>query len=371
MRRPTPLPADTNRPATPAESIAAPAPALTPPLRRASRPAGEPPREPGQTPSTADAEARGEAAAANDSGDANGTDTANGTGASNETNTSAFIAAKKPPVTAPGEVDPSERGARSEGEAPTGLREVWRAARARRRVLRSEVRRFTVRSRRRRIGWLVAAASMIALVVATLVIAYSPLFAVEKIVIEGAVRLDAATLESAVGDQLGRPLPRVDESEIKAALVKFPMVESYQIEARPPHELLVRVVERTPIGVLQGPAGFSLVDGAGVVLETTPERPAGAPLLQISGGTSSAAFESAGLVMRALPDSIRARVTGVTATTRDDVTLLLGDANASIVWGSVEDSALKALVLETAMQQMPPEGVVSYDVSSPGAIVIR
>ena len=351
MRRPTPLPAETNRPATPAESIAAPAPALTPPLRRASRPAGEPAREPGQTPSTADAEARGEAAAANDSGDANGTDTANGTGASNETNTSAFIAAKKPPVTAPGEVDPSERGARSEGEAPTGLREVWRAARARRRVLRSEVRRFTVRSRRRRIGWLVAAASMIALVVATLVIAYSPLFAVEKIVIEGAVRLDAATLESAVGDQLGRPLPRVDESEIKAALVS--------------------VVERTPIGVLQGPAGFSLVDGAGVVLETTPERPAGAPLLQISGGTSSAAFESAGLVMRALPDSIRARVTGVTATTRDDVTLLLGDANASIVWGSVEDSALKALVLETAMQQMPPEGVVSYDVSSPGAIVIR
>ncbi|HOA87503.1 MAG: FtsQ-type POTRA domain-containing protein [Microbacteriaceae bacterium] len=256
-------------------------------------------------------------------------------------------------------------------EPPTRIRDVWRAARARRRVLRSEVRRFTVRARRRRIGWIVAGASTIALVATTLIIAYGPFFAVERIQIEGAVRLDAATLEEAVGAQLGRPLPLVDESEIKAALVQFPMVESYQIEARPPHDLLVRIVERTPIGVLEGPAGFSLVDAAGVVLETTPHPPAGAPLLRIAGGVDSPAFESAALVMRALPDGIRQQVTGVTASTRDDVTLLLGGANASVVWGSVSDSALKALVLETAMTRMPPAGVVSYDVSSPGAIVIR
>src|SRR5690606_14018924 len=97
-------------------------------------------------------------------------------------------------------------------DEPTSLLDVRRATRARRRVLRSEVRRFTVRARRRRISWLVAAASMLALVATTLVIAYGPFFAVERIVIEGAVRLDAATLEEAVGEQLGRPLPLVDES---------------------------------------------------------------------------------------------------------------------------------------------------------------
>lgn len=263
--------------------------------------------------------------------------------------------------TAPAE--PVERAAR--------ISDVWRAARARRRALRSEVRRFTVRARRRRLTWLVAAASVVALVATTLAVAYSPLFAVERIVVEGAVRLDSATLETALGDQLGRPLPRVDESEIKAALVKFPMVESYQVEARPPHELFVRIVERTPIGVIAGPAGYSLVDAAGVVLDTTPGPPAGIPVLDIAGGTDSPAFESAGLVMRALPDSIRAQVTAVTATTRDDVTLTLGGSNATVVWGGVDGSAQKALVLETAMRQVPPSAVVSYDVSSPNAIVIR
>src|SRR5690242_20199238 len=40
---------------------------------------------------------------------------------------------------------PAERA----DEPNVGLREVWRAARARRRMLRAEVRRFTVRQRRR------------------------------------------------------------------------------------------------------------------------------------------------------------------------------------------------------------------------------
>ena len=374
MRRPTPLPAN------PAKRHAGAAASEGDPASRAQPRASDPPpplRRPAQATSAAapagDASraATGHAPAGIDAGPEphseggaerrprRGPETPGATGIESSTSD------------APAAASAGEAGTVDAAEPPTRIRDVWRAARARRRVLRSEVRRFTVRARRRRIGWIVAGASTIALVATTLVIAYGPFFAVERIQIEGAVRLDAATLEEAVGAQLGRPLPLVDESEIKAALVQFPMVESYQIEARPPHDLLVRIVERTPIGVLEGPAGFSLVDAAGVVLETTPHPPAGAPLLRIAGGVDSPAFESAALVMRALPDGIRQQVTGVTASTRDDVTLLLGGANASVVWGSVSDSALKALVLETAMTRMPPAGVVSYDVSSPGAIVIR
>jgi len=42
-----------------------------------------------------------------------------------------------------------------------------------------------------------------------------------------------------------------------------------------------------------------------------------------------------------------------------------------VVWGSAEDSAMKALVLQTMMKQRPPESVSAYDVSSPGSIVVR
>ncbi|GAA5036984.1 FtsQ-type POTRA domain-containing protein [Microbacterium fluvii] len=255
-------------------------------------------------------------------------------------------------------------------DAPVRLRDVWGAAWARRRALRAEVRRFTVRQRHRRAIWLGAGASLLALVLVTLGAAYSPLFGVEKIHVVGAEQLDADTVAAALRDQVGRPLPLVDESAVKAALVKFPLVQSYTLEARPPHELVVRIVERTPIGVIESAAGYTLVDAAGVSLSTTQEPAAGSPLLKVAGGVGSAAFDAAGQVMRTLPESIRDQVTKVTATSADDVTLRLGDTRTDIVWGSADDSATKAVVLAAAMKAKPPKSVSGYDVSSPEAVVI-
>ena len=256
-------------------------------------------------------------------------------------------------------------------DGPVRLREVWAAARARRKALRAEVRRFTGRQRRRRLMWLGGAASVVLLVLATLGAAYSPLFAVQQIRIVGSETLDTLALEAALADQIGTPLPLVDESAVKAALVTFPIVESYTLEARPPHELVVRVVERTPIGLIQTRAGYTLVDAAGVALSTTETPAPGRPLVTVTGGTGSTAFESVGLVMRSLPDAIRDQVTAVAASTPDDVTLTLGGSNAQVVWGSAEDSAMKALVLDKAMIARPPASVSVYDVSSPSAIVVR
>lgn len=250
------------------------------------------------------------------------------------------------------------------------LRDVWGAARARRRVLRAEVRRFTGRQRRRRLTWFVSLAALAVLVLGTLAAAYSPLFAVREIQVVGTDLLDETAMESALSDQLGTPLPLVDESEIKGTLVEFPLVQSYTLEARPPHELVVRIVERTPVGLLQSGAQYTLVDAAGVVLSTTPDPVPGYALLTVSGGVEGPAFEATGLIMRALPEKLRAQVTAVEATTRDDVTLTLGETDTRIVWGSPDESALKARVLESAMVQNPPADVRIYDLSSPTAIVV-
>jgi cell division protein FtsQ len=254
---------------------------------------------------------------------------------------------------------------------PVGVRDVWRAARARRRALRAEVRRFTVRQRRRRIVWIGVAASLVLVTVATVGAAYSPLFAVERVQIIGTQQLAAEDVAGALSGQVGTPLAAIDESAVKAALVQFPLVESYTLEARPPHDLVVRIVERTPIGVVSSAAGYTLVDAAGVALSTTPDAPAGYPLLDVSGGVSGAAFEAAGRTMRSLPADLRAQVTAVAASTPDDVTLTLGATNATIVWGSAEDSAMKARVLQSLMGARPPDGVAAYDVSSPSAPVVR
>jgi len=256
-------------------------------------------------------------------------------------------------------------------DRPVGLRDVWRASRARRKALHAEVRRFTGRARRRRAIWIGVAAALVLLTVASLGAAYSPLFAVEKITVVGAQKLDVAAVQKALDDQLGRPLPMVDESAVKAALVAFPLIETYSLEARPPHELVLEIVERTPVGVVSSAAGYTLVDAAGVALSTTSSKPSGQPVLTVEGGTEAPAFQAVGLVIRSLPDAIRAKVTAAKATTPDDVTLTLGGSGASIVWGSAEKSAYKAVVLETAMKAKPPRSGRVYDVSSPDAVVLR
>lgn len=257
-------------------------------------------------------------------------------------------------------------GAATEGEVLFTQRDVWRAARARRKALKSEIRRFTQRSRRRRMIWWGALGSLALLVGGSALAAYSPLFAVEEITVVGASTLDPEVIEEALSDQVGTPLALVDASEVKAALMAFPLIETYALEAKPPHELTVRIVERTPIGVIASDAGYTLVDAAGVVLSTTDSQPEGQPLLEIDGGTDSAAFEAAGLVVRSLPDDLRSRLTRVQASSADDVTLTLGDI--TVVWGSAEDSGEKVLALEGLIAAAPD--AKSFDVSSPDVGIV-
>ncbi|MFK4760187.1 FtsQ-type POTRA domain-containing protein [Microbacterium sp. ZW T5_45] len=254
-----------------------------------------------------------------------------------------------------------------ESEQPTSARDVWRASRARRKALRAEIRRFTQRSRRRRLVWLSALGAVLLLIGGSVAAAYSPLFAVEKITVVGASTLDPAAVEAALGDQIGTPLALVSSSEIKAALLAFPLIETYALEAQPPHDLTVRIVERTPVGVIRSDAGYTLVDAAGVVLSTTTDQPAGQPILDIAGGTNSRAFESAGLVVRSLPADVRAMLTGVTASTADDVTLTLA-SGLTVIWGSAEDSVVKGVALARSIAINPDAG--SIDVSSPDVVVI-
>ncbi|MCT1479640.1 FtsQ-type POTRA domain-containing protein [Microbacterium sp. p3-SID336] len=255
----------------------------------------------------------------------------------------------------------------AEEQQPTSTRDVWRAARARRKALRAEIRRFTQRSRRRRIVWLSSIGAIVLLVGGSVAAAYSPLFAVERITVEGATSIDPAVIEAALSEQVGTPLALVDTSEVKAALLAFPLIETYSLEARPPHDLTVRIVERTPIGVVESSAGYTLVDAAGVALSTTTDPPPGQPVVDIEGGVDSTAFRSAGLVVRALPADIRAALTEVRASTADDVTLTLS-TGLTVVWGSAEESGLKALALSAALVANPD--AASIDVTSPDVAVV-
>lgn len=254
-------------------------------------------------------------------------------------------------------------------DARSARRALAAAARERRRYERQEVRRFTKRSRRRRITWAVVGGAVIALVGVIAVGAYSPLMALREVRVEGAQRIPAADVQAAFADMIGTPLPLIDSGEVHAALEAFPLIETYATETIPPGTLVVRIVERTPVGVIDTGAGLELVDAAGVVIERPGERPEGQPLIEVEGGVADEGFRAVASVVRSLPAEVRTQLTRATAATADDVRLELA-GGASVVWGSAEDSALKADVLAALMRAATPDSVALYDVSAPTSPVV-
>lgn len=250
-----------------------------------------------------------------------------------------------------------------------GMRRLgWR----RRRAERAEVRRFTARSRRRRIIWLSSTGAVLLLAIGTIGAAYSPLFAVERIEIVGATSLDVAAVADSLDGQKGRPLPLIDRDEIRAALTSFPLVETFSIEPRPPHDLVVRIEERTPVAVIATDAGFTTVDAAGVALDTTEAQPEGLPIADVDDGPHSEVFAEVGQVLRALPADLAKRISAIRATSPEDVTFDLPDGGGvTVVWGSAGDTAEKMQILSAAFSATPPDTVSTYDVSSAGVLVVQ
>ncbi|PDQ34610.1 MAG: hypothetical protein B5766_10540 [Candidatus Lumbricidophila eiseniae] len=237
--------------------------------------------------------------------------------------------------------------------------------RERRQYERQEIRRFTTFQRRRRRMWALGLGSVTVVVIAVWAIAYSPLFALRTIRVEGTHTLPSAQVEAAFVPLRGTPLPLVTDEKIQKVLANFKPIETYSIEALPPHTLVIRVVERTAVGVFaHSGGGFELVDAAGVVIDTPAAQPAGQPLITVPDGASGSGFRTAAAVIRSLPSSLRSMLAGVSASTSNNVILQLASGE-KIVWGDVSEPVLKAQVLDSLLRAAPPGSVSVYDVSSP------
>jgi cell division protein FtsQ len=218
-------------------------------------------------------------------------------------------------------------------------------ARARARLERSETRRFTRVSRRRRVTWLVIGGICVILVAVLAVAVFSPILALKTIKVEGASSVKTSAVRSVLDDQLGTPLALLDTGKIDRDLSQFTLIRSYVTEIVPPNTLVVRIVERQAIGALPDGSMFDLVDPAGVVLKTSATR-AGLPIIDIgSAKAASPAFDAAVKVLTALPAAIANKVQTVSASTLDNVNLTLTGDHHTVVWGSADGSDQKAITL--------------------------
>lgn len=247
-----------------------------------------------------------------------------------------------------------------------------RAARERRRLERRELRRFTRRSRNRRIALATVAGIVATLIGLVFVAVYSPLLALRTVVVDGTSRIDAAEVRAAVDGQLGTPLALIDFGGITTELEAFPLIRSYVTEVVPPDTLLIHISEREPVGSVLIGGQYELVDPAGIVLQQSAERIPGVPLIDLAGSDlTSPAFASMVEVLLALPDTLLPQVDSISASTQDDVTLVLTGVGQRVAWGSADNSDRKADLLAALIALTDPASAGVFDVSAPGNGVFR
>lgn len=247
---------------------------------------------------------------------------------------------------------------------------MWRATFARRRLERSEVRRFT-RSRRRTLtAWLITGGTLLFLAVFVTVGVFSPIMSVRDIKVVGAENLDPDAVAEALGTLEGTPLAQLTAEDVGGQLDAFVLVQSYSVQRLPPSGIVVQIVERVPVGVVVTDDRVTVVDAAGVSLWEDSGAAESLPVISVSGDTGSAAFNGAAMVSLALPDALRADVESITANSAEDVQLTMRDGT-EVLWGSVEETPRKAEIFAALRSATIDDGVSVYDVSSPNNPVTR
>jgi len=235
----------------------------------------------------------------------------------------------------------------------------------------SDERRFTAGRRRRRRAWLMGGGALVAVALVVTGIVMSPLLTLTEIVVKGRTDVPERVIVGAASDQIGQPLVALNFDAIRERLSSVTRIQSFTTEIQPPNTLVIRVVERRAIGFMAMKSKWVVVDAAGVVIDTVSQKPSGIPEMFVES-TTDRAFSAMAETLVALPRNIRSKVASMSAQTRDSVRFTLRGSGHEIVWGSPDNSAVKVLVMERALQVAnKSDGVFEIDVSAPDNIVLQ
>lgn len=251
------------------------------------------------------------------------------------------------------------------GDGPDGAGEKERAKKENR-----TRRRFARRQWARR--WLslryIAAALLIVAVIAggVWLVMFSTVLQVTRVDVSGNKLLSANVVRQASGVETGEQLALVDIARAQRRVEALAEVKSVDVSREWPDVVSIRLVERTPIAVVEIGGRLRGLDEEGVVFREYRSAPRGLPRVRPTTSTGDDALKEAAEVVAAMPADLSRRVDHVAVSTVDQITLVLRDGR-QVLWGSADESAEKAAVLQTLLQV---KGRV-YDVSVPGSPTAR
>ena len=228
------------------------------------------------------------------------------------------------------------------------------------RAQRQFARRQRSVRRRGRLPWLVGGLLVVLAGAAIWAAYYSSLLAVSSVQVRGVHEVQRSTVLSAAQVPVGEQMARLNTDAIARRVRAITEVANAKVSRAWPDQVVITVTERVPVAVVTDGSRYELVDAGGVVFRTVPKRPAALPVALVSGARREVTIRSVVTVSAALPESLRSRVTSITAGSPDSITLRL-DHGVKVVWGSAERSDRKAAVLTALMHR----NAMVYDVSAP------
>lgn len=208
--------------------------------------------------------------------------------------------------------------------------------------------------------------TLILLVIATFL---TPLLAIEKIVVSGTERLQAGAISKSLEGLMARPLTTITEGEVTSLLAGFTLIETFAIQAVPPHTLQIKIRERQPVVVIASGGKNFLYDPAGVRIARVEKKDRYPFLLNPNLATDSPQFKTAIRVLLSLPVENYERVFSIQVSEALITTFTLRDSNIKVIWGGLNDALLKAEVMDSLLATKLKPGV-QIDVTSPNAPVV-
>ena len=200
------------------------------------------------------------------------------------------------------------------------------------------------------------------------VVGFSPLLAVRTVEVVGVPESEVVAIRTLAQVPVGEPLARVDSAAVAARVAERATVADVSIERSWPSTLVIHASPRQPFLVVKNPQGqLQVVDATGVAYAHVSKAPAGVPTVNAAtqAALSHDALAAAVSVVKVLPATTQKRVSNVTVSSANLVTLKIG--HTSIVWGGVNEPERK-LAIMTALLRGSPKLI---DVSAPSTPVTR
>ncbi|NMN00890.1 cell division protein FtsQ [Bifidobacterium sp. DSM 109958] len=254
-------------------------------------------------------------------------------------------------------------------------------------LLRPKVIGFQARDRERRRARRVAllirggiAAGVVALITAIVwLLFFSPVLKLQegRIAVVGANEWVSVEEVAAVAQpQVDRSLLIVSTGDIARQLKALPGVTSASVAKNWPHGITITVAAQKPAAILRAADGsLTAVDSQARILNAVGASVTGIPVIDVddvTSGLANKAVQQTLEIVASLPESMRQRISKVTAKTQDSITTELDGGNYVIVWGDASQLDLKKAEVDKIINDPAVIGDKhQVNVSSPRKPIIK